>query len=300
MISPVALWPPIAGVVVLAAGLVAVRHDLAASRGLDKLIAAAGALYAAPLAVFGMQHLIVAQSVQMMVPAWMPWRLFWAYLVGVALIAGALSIAVRKYVRLSASLLAAMIFLFVLMIHIPSAFKVPGNRIFWIVTVRDTAFAAGALVLAGTKMKELGMRGSDRLILIGRLAIGVAVVFFGVQHFLHPEFAPGVPMEKITPAWVPLARAWGYMVGSFLLVAGAGILIQRFSRRAASWVGVVMLVLTVCLYLPIYMMASGTGALVEGVNYVADTMLFAGTALLLAAALRRDASARIMRFPSAA
>ncbi len=32
-------------------------------------------------------------------------------------------------------------------------------------------------------------------------------------------------------------------------------------------------------------MASGTSQIVEGLNYVADTLLFAGTILLLAAAL---------------
>jgi uncharacterized membrane protein len=292
--------PPIVGVVLLIAGLVVVRRALAASHGLDKLIAAAGALYAAPLAVFGTQHLIVAQFIQLMVPAWMPLRLFWAYFVGVALIAGALSIVARKYVQWSAPLLAAMIFLFVLMIHLPNAVKVPGNRIFWTVAIRDTAFAAGALVLAGIKTKERGAQGSGWLILIGRVAVGLTVIFFGVEHFLHPEFAPGVPLEKITPAWVPVARVWGYMVGSFLLVAGVGILIDRFSRSAASWVGAVMLLITVCLYLPIFVMASGTAALVEGVNYVADTMLFAGAALMVAAAVQRDTLARVVRFPSAA
>ena len=266
------------------------RRDLALNRGLARWAAAAGVLFAAPLAVFGMQHLIVGQFIQSMVPPWMPWRLFWAYFVGVALIAAALSIVLKRYVRWSGTLVAVMIFLFVLMIHIPNAVKVPSNRIFWVVAIRDATFAAGGLLLAGITIKNQGGRNTGWMVLVGRLAIGAALVFFGVEHYLHPEFAPGVPLEKITPAWVPVARLWGYLVGSLLLVAGAGILAGKLARQAAGWTGIAMLALTAFLYLPIYAMASGTAALVEGVNYVADTMLFAGACLLLAEALDDEPS----------
>jgi hypothetical protein len=101
---------------------------------------------------------------------------------------------------------------------------------------------------------------------------------------LHPEFAPGVPLEKMTPAWVPFARFWGYLVGVVLLFAGPALLVRKFARISAISVGVVMILITVCLYLPILLMASQTPELVEGVNYVADTLMFGGAVLLLAEA----------------
>jgi uncharacterized membrane protein len=300
MISPIALWPPIVGAALLVSGLAVLRRGLSASSALDKVIAAAGVFFAVPLAVFGTQHLIIGQFIQSAVPPWMPWRLFWAYFVGVALIAAALSFLARKYVRLSAPLLAVMIFLFVLLIHIPNVVKDPGNRILWVVAIRDTCFAAGGLLLAGITSRAQDKRRAAWMILAGRLAIGLALIFFGVEHLLHPEYAPGVPLAKITPAWVPFARFWGYLVGSVLLASGVAIVTNRFARQAATWVGVVMLALTVGLYLPIFLMASGTDALVEGVDYVADTMLFAGAVLLLAEALGEEIPMRIVKFPSAA
>jgi hypothetical protein len=49
----------------------------------------------------------------------MPFRLFWAYFVGVALIAASLSIAAKILVRWSGLLLALMMLLFVVMMDIP-------------------------------------------------------------------------------------------------------------------------------------------------------------------------------------
>lgn len=288
VVSPVAIWPPIVGIAFLTTGLVVARRELSASRGFDKLIALAGVLYAAPLAVFGTQHLIVAQFIMLMVPVWMPGRLFWAYFVGIALIAAALSIVLKKYAWLSASLLATMIFLFVLLIHLPNVAKEPGNRIFWTVAIRDTAFSAGALTLAAIQMREWNARRSDAFILITRFVIAITVLFFGIEHLLHPEFAPGVPLEKMTPAWVPFVRFWGYLVGVVLLFAGPAMLVRKFARISAISVGVVMILITAFLYLPILLMASQTPALVEGVNYVADTLMFGGVVLLLAAASPND------------
>jgi len=44
------------------------------------------------------------------------------------------------------------------------------------------------------------------------------------------------------------------------------------------------------LYVPILLLNSGTGPLVEGLNYVADTLLFGGALLLLARALPKESS----------
>jgi len=43
--------------------------------------------YAVPLAAFAGEHLSSAKFIAMMVPSYMPWRLFWAYFVGFARIA---------------------------------------------------------------------------------------------------------------------------------------------------------------------------------------------------------------------
>ena len=49
--------------------------------------------------------------------------------------------------------------------------------------------------------------------------------------------------------------------------------------------GSVALLLTLFLYVPLLAMARGTGAIVEGFNYVFDTLLYGGAVLLLAGAV---------------
>ena len=146
---------------------------------------------AVSLAVFAPEHFGGPMRVADMVPSWMPAHWFWAYLVGCALFAAATSLTVRKFVSLSSTLLGLMFFLFVCMMHIPNALADPKNRFAWAYALRDLSFAGGAWALAG------------------RIVIAIAAIFFAVEFFLHPEFAPGFPLEKITPSWVPFPSVWG-------------------------------------------------------------------------------------------
>jgi uncharacterized membrane protein YphA (DoxX/SURF4 family) len=122
---------------------------------------------------------------------------------------------------------------------------------------------------------------ADWMILFGRLSMAFAVIFFGLQQILHPEFSPGVPDSKLTPAWVPLHALWGYPVGAFLLVAGAALLLNKRPRTAAASIGVLMTLLTLFLYVPILAITRDPSQMTEGINFVFDTLLFGGTALLL-------------------
>jgi uncharacterized membrane protein len=94
---------------------------------------------------------------------------------------------------------------------------------------------------------------------------------------------------KVTPAWIPLRPFWGYLTGVILLIAGAALLINKKARMAAASIGLLMAILTLLLYVPILAIASQPPQILEGINYVADTLLFAGAALLVAGALPEDA-----------
>src|ERR1043165_5690739 len=69
------------------------KNEIAKARGLDKIAALSHLCFALPLAVFGALHLYGPQFVKNAVPSYMPWRMFWVYFVGCALIAASLSIA---------------------------------------------------------------------------------------------------------------------------------------------------------------------------------------------------------------
>lgn len=276
-------WPWFTGLTFLLIGIWAVRGEMRAVHGLDKLIVLGRPFFASPLAAFGAEHLAGAQFIMQVVPAWMPGRLFWTYFVGVALLAAATGIVLSRYVRLTATLLTVMFALFVLLIHLPNAAAKPADRIIWAVVLRDSAFAGGALALAAAQTKAWG----GWPMVVARLSMGIPVAFFAVEHFLHPEFAPGVPLAKVTPAWIPLGPFWGYPAGAILLATAVALLLNKHSRAAATWIGLLMTLLVLFLYLPI-LARDPAPELIEGVNYVFDTLLFGGAALLLAAAMPRQ------------
>ena len=288
-------WLWFAGLVYLDIGFAVVRKDWITARGLGKLIALGPVFVASPLAVFAAEHLVDARIIMTLVPAWMPAHLFWAYFVGCAWIAAATSLAAMKYLRVSGTLLGVAFFLFVLMMDLPAAIAHPGNWLNWNLVLRESAFAGGAWALAGSQSPgpQIGQRNwtisnatiSNWMILIGRFFVAAAAIYFGVEQLLRPEFLPGVPDSRLTPNWIPLHALWGYPVGAFLVVAGVALLLNERSRTAAASIGALMTLLTVCLYVPILAVTRDPSQMTEAINFVFDTLLFGGTALLVARAM---------------
>src|SRR5712671_5633324 len=216
-ISPPAVSMCGAGIVLLLVALWAAKSDIAGARGLDKIVALSNLCFGVPLAVFGAEHLSGAKFIMLAVPSYMPWRLFWAYFVGFALLFASLSIATKIQVRWSGLLFGIMMFLFVAMVHIPRAMANPRDRIAWVIVIREMSFAGGAWLLAANAIRG---QGKSRLITVGRVLIAIAAIFYGVEHFLHPANVPGVPLEKLMPAWIPAHSLISYLTGAILVIAG--------------------------------------------------------------------------------
>ena len=271
----------------------AVKADIAQASGLDKVVVLSNLCFALPLAVFGAEHLSGAQFIKLGVPSYMPWPLFWAYFVGFALLAAALSIATKIRVQWSGLLFGIMLFLFVAMLHIPRVHANPRDRIAWVVAIRDMSFAGGGWILAASAMREQGReqdQGASKLITVGRVLIGIASIFWGVETFLHPLGMPGIPLEKEMSEWIPARHLIGYLTAAILVGAGGTILLAQKTRTAATYLGAWIALLVVLVYGPILiaaLMAPGTDVKVEGLNYFFDTLLFAGTVLALANATPR-------------
>jgi len=277
-----------AGILLFLIALWAAKSDIAQARGLDKIVALSNLCFASPLAVFGALHLSAVGFVAPMVPSYMPWRLFWAYFFGFALLSASLSIATKIQVRWSGLLFGIAMFLFVAMLDIPGSLANPGNRFGWTLTLREMSFGGGGWILAGNAWRQQGReQGGNRLILVGRVLVAIAAIFYGVEHFLHPAGAPGVPLQKLMPAWIPGRLLIGYLTGAILFIAGAAILLARKTRMAATYLGTWIVLLVVFVYGPILiasMLDPSTAVKVEGINYFFDTLLFAGVILALASA----------------
>jgi hypothetical protein len=51
-----------------------------------------------------------------------------------------------------------------------------------------------------------------------------------VEHLLHPEYLPGVPLQKLTPEWIPGRIFLSYFVGVILILAGVCLLVNKKAR----------------------------------------------------------------------
>jgi hypothetical protein len=221
----------------------------------------------------------------------MPWPLFWAYFFGFALVAASLSIATRIQVRWSGLLFGIAMFLFVAMLIIPGVVANPRDRFGWTLIFRESSFGGGGWILAGNALRGQGrgQRGS-KLITVGRVLVALAAIFFGVENFLHPANVPGVPLEKLMPAWIPAHLLIGCLTGAILVIAGVCILLAKKTRLAATYLGTWIVLLVLFIYGPILIAAladPSTGVKIEGINYFFDTLLFAGVILALASATPR-------------
>ena len=203
-----------AGVAALVAGLVLVRARFRAAAGAGKLIVLGPVFEAVSLAIFSAEHFLAAKGLSAIVPKWLPGPMFWTYFFGAALAAAAISFIVWRGVRWSAVLLALFFLLIVATVDLPNLQKGLHERLFWTLTVRETCFAGGAMVLAGHCVGRTRFAQSrSRLVRVGRFIVGATMVFYGIEHFFYPRNVPGVPLEKMTPAWIPAPVVIAYFVG---------------------------------------------------------------------------------------
>ena len=276
-----------AGIVVCLIGLWAVHKDLSAASGLDKVALLCTVCFAMPLGVFGALHFSAAKGLSTMVPSFMPWPLFWTYLVGCGLISASLSIATNILVRWSGLMFGFMMFTFVATMDVPGAIGSPHDRFAWTLLLRELSFGCGGWLLAAAAIGA--SRGyASGLVTIGRVVLAITAIFYGVEHFLHPLAMPGVPLEKQMPAWIPGRMLIDYLTGAFLIAGGVCFWIPRKTRTAATLLGGWIVLVILVVYTPVLvtsLLNPSTDVKIEGLNYFYDTLLFGGTVLALARAM---------------
>jgi uncharacterized membrane protein YphA (DoxX/SURF4 family) len=286
------IWSYFVGGLVLAIGLVVLflRGDWQKARGFDKLILFGPLFYAAPVAAFGTEHFTLTGAVASIIPAWIPWHQFWAYFLGACFIAAALSLVTRIQPRLSAALLSLTFFLFVVLMHGPGWAQDPRNRFALTVALRELSFSGGALALAVSLSGQWRERRTNVLSTIARYFVAIPVLFFSFEQFLHGDHVPGVPLKPLTPDYIYGHAIWTYLAAGVYAVAGTLLLVGKETRAAAAWLGLTVLFLELVVYVPIGVVERAS--LANGLNYVADTLMFCGAVLLLAGAMPREAQHR--------
>lgn len=119
----------------LAGGAFAVAGSLPSKTGekpwlisfLEKFIPYNRIFFSITMALFGLDHFFYPEFVASLVPGWMPGHVFWCYFAGVALMASGIAIILKIQLKTAALLLGLMIFLWLIMLHIPRAFVAPAT-----------------------------------------------------------------------------------------------------------------------------------------------------------------------------
>lgn len=101
------------------------------------------------LILCGIQHFMFVDFVKTLVPAWIPGNVFWTWFTGVALIAGGIGLMISNTARLAALLSGTMVFVWVLVLHIPRAItsKDGGNE--WVAVFEALAVSGIAFIISG-------------------------------------------------------------------------------------------------------------------------------------------------------
>jgi uncharacterized membrane protein len=289
-LSAIAFWMYVCALLLLIIGLIKIYGELPQEQGVDKIMPFGRLFFAIPLAVFGSEHFTLTAIIAGLVPRWIPAHTFWVYLVGVAFLCAALSIAVLVQARLAAGLVGMTLLIFVLVMDLPGTLAQPGNRFFWALALRQLAFSGGAFAFAiwpgSTRPRQPPTAQPNAMLAaIPRFFVGLPSLFYGVEHLLHPEYVPGVPLNKLTPDWIPGRILLSYFVGVVLILAGICLLVNKKARMAATLLGLTILLTVLWIYLPMLLAAPKD---VVALNFFFDTLLFSGAILLLANSIDKE------------
>jgi uncharacterized membrane protein YphA (DoxX/SURF4 family) len=105
---------------------------------------------------------------------------------------------------------------------------------------------------------------------------------------MHGDHVPGIPLKPVTPEYIFGHAIWTYLAAVVYALAGTLLLVGKKTRAAATWLGLTVLFLVLVVYLPIGVVERAS--IDNGLNYLADTLMFCGAVLLLAGAMPREAA----------
>jgi hypothetical protein len=113
------------------------------------------------LIVFGADHFLALAGIGSLLPAWIPWHVFWVAFFGAVFIASGLSIGLNYLARPGAAGLGLMFAVWVLTLHLPRVLGLygipgaPGSPDEWSSLSIAVALWGGPWALAGGRQKEL-------------------------------------------------------------------------------------------------------------------------------------------------
>lgn len=107
-------------------------------------------LFALPFGIIGLNHFLMTDVFLGMMSTFIPGGAYTILLTGALLITFSISIMLNKFIKIACFGLAALLFIFILSIHIPGLFNIDPkvSQFALIELLKDTALMGGALMIA--------------------------------------------------------------------------------------------------------------------------------------------------------
>jgi len=136
------------------AEILAVAFGAYLATGADRGLRIIRALFGLCAITFGIAHFLYLEFTASMIPAFIPFHLFFAAFTGAGHVAAGLSLVSGILAWLGSALLALMFSCFVVLLHVPRIIADPSNHIEWIMLCHATALTGAALIIAASARKR--------------------------------------------------------------------------------------------------------------------------------------------------
>ncbi len=156
-----------------------------------------------------------------------------AFLCAIISLATGMGLLWRRTAAAAARVLLVYLLLWLLLLRVPGTFLTPTVEFWWAVC-KTAVMLAAAWVLyvwfaTDGDRRRLGFATGDRGLRIARILFGLALIPFGVAHFLYLK-----ETASLVPGWLPWHLAWVYFTGSAYIVAGVAVITGVYARLAAT------------------------------------------------------------------
>ncbi len=173
-----------------------------------------------------------------------------AYLCAIISLACGIGLLWQRTAAAAARLLLAYLLFWLLLVRLPGMF-LSFTVDYWWSACKTAVMAAAVWVLyvwfaTDWDRQRLAFAIGDRGLRSARMLYGVALIPFGVAHFLYLH-----PTAALVPGWLPWHVACVYLTGTAFIVAGIAVLIDVYARLAAALAAVQIGMFTLLVWLPI-------------------------------------------------
>lgn len=252
---------------------------------MDKLIPVGRIFFAIAVIGMGLEHFIYKEFITGRARPWpaaIPGGPIWAYLSGFVIVVTGAAILSGKKARVAAILLAALLFVWALLRHIP---VVAASEILspdWTKAVKALALVGGALAVAATFPKLETARSTllsrfinreAEFIVVGTICLAVFMINNGSQHFIYTEF-----VASIIPSWFPGNPVfWAYFAAVALFAGALGMFYPPTAHLAALLTGVMVFSWVWIVHVPrVFLTVSDNIAVFEALAIAGIALVLAG------------------------